>query len=103
MAGGYGFNVRQSPDPLRQRPGRVSVILELPKFWRDAVAIEPDPDGRFVEKAKGLGIPAIIADARRSYPRRVNGDDGREHAPPCHLPHAVVRSQGLAPGVSVRN
>jgi Trk K+ transport system NAD-binding subunit len=48
--------------------GRVGyrVILELLKFARDVVAIEPDPEGRFVEKAKGLGIPVIIADARRS-------------------------------------
>jgi Trk K+ transport system NAD-binding subunit len=48
--------------------GRVGyrVILELLKFGRDVVAIEPDPDGRFVEKAKGLRIPVIIADAQRS-------------------------------------
>jgi Trk K+ transport system NAD-binding subunit len=48
--------------------GRVGyrVILELLKFGQDVVAIEPDLDGRFVEKAKGLGIPVIIADARRS-------------------------------------
>jgi voltage-gated potassium channel len=42
------------------------VILELLKFGREVVAIESDPEGRFVEKAKGLGIPVIIADARRS-------------------------------------
>jgi Trk K+ transport system NAD-binding subunit len=48
--------------------GRVGyrVILELLKFGREVVAIEPDPEGRFVEKAKSLGIPVIIADARRS-------------------------------------
>jgi len=48
--------------------GRVGyrVILELLKYGRDVVALESDPDGRFVEKAKGLGIPVIIADARRS-------------------------------------
>jgi Trk K+ transport system NAD-binding subunit len=48
--------------------GRVGyrVVLELLKFGRDVVAIEPDPEGRFVEKAKGLGIPVIVADARRS-------------------------------------
>ena len=48
--------------------GRVGyrVILELLRYGRDVVAIEPDPEGRFVEKAKGLGIPVIIADARRS-------------------------------------
>jgi voltage-gated potassium channel len=42
------------------------VILELLKFGREVVAIEANPDGRFVEKAKGLGIPVLIADARRS-------------------------------------
>jgi voltage-gated potassium channel len=48
--------------------GRVGyrVILELLKYGRDVVAIEQNPDGRFVEKARGLGIPVIIADARRS-------------------------------------
>jgi len=48
--------------------GRVGyrVIVELLKYGRDVVAIEQNPDGRFVEKAKGLGIPVIIADARRS-------------------------------------
>jgi Trk K+ transport system NAD-binding subunit len=48
--------------------GRVGyrVILELRRYGQDVVAIEPDPEGRFVEKAKGLGIPVIIADARRS-------------------------------------
>jgi Trk K+ transport system NAD-binding subunit len=42
------------------------VILELLKFDREIVAIESDPQGRFVEKVQGLGIPVIIADARRS-------------------------------------
>lgn len=48
--------------------GRVGyrVILELLKYGRDVVSIECDSAGRFVEKAKGLGIPVIIADARRS-------------------------------------
>ena len=42
-----------------------SVALELMKFNRDVVAIENDPDGRFLEKTKALGIPVIIADPRR--------------------------------------
>jgi voltage-gated potassium channel len=42
------------------------VILELLKFGRQVVAIELAAEGRFVEKAKTLGIPVIIADARRS-------------------------------------
>jgi Trk K+ transport system NAD-binding subunit len=48
--------------------GRVGyrVILELLKYGRDVVGIECDSAGRFVEKAKALGIPVIIADARRS-------------------------------------
>ena len=48
--------------------GRIGyrVILELLRHGRDVVAIESNPQGRFVEKAKGLGIPVIIADARRS-------------------------------------
>ena len=48
--------------------GRVGyrVIVELLKFGREVVAIEPELDGRFVDKAKGLGVPVIAADARRS-------------------------------------
>lgn len=42
------------------------VALELLKFDREIVAIESNPEGRFVEKVKALGIPLIIADARRS-------------------------------------
>jgi len=42
------------------------VILELLKFGREVVAIEANPEGRFVEKVKALGVPIIVADARRS-------------------------------------
>ncbi len=42
------------------------VALELQKFERDIVAIDLKEDSRFIEKAKSLGIPVIIADARRS-------------------------------------
>jgi voltage-gated potassium channel Kch len=37
------------------------VILELLSFKRDVIAIELNPDGRFVEKVKELGVPMIIA------------------------------------------
>jgi Trk K+ transport system NAD-binding subunit len=42
------------------------VILELLKYGRDIVAVEPNPDCHFIEKTKALGIPVIIEDARRS-------------------------------------
>lgn len=42
------------------------VIQELRKFNREVVVIEINPEGRFVEKTRQLGIVVIIADARRS-------------------------------------
>lgn len=42
------------------------VALELLKFGREIVAIEANEQGRFIEKIQALGIPLIIADARRS-------------------------------------
>jgi len=42
------------------------VALELLKFGREVVAIDSNHEGRFVEKAKELDIPVIIADARRT-------------------------------------
>jgi voltage-gated potassium channel len=42
------------------------VILQLLEFGRDVVGIEANPEGRFVEKARALGIPLLIANARRS-------------------------------------
>lgn len=42
------------------------VALELQKFDRDIVAIELNENSRFIEKAKSIGIPVIIANARRS-------------------------------------
>ena len=41
------------------------VALELLKMGRDVVGIEQNSDGRFVEQAEALGIPVLIADARR--------------------------------------
>lgn len=43
------------------------VTLELQKFGREVVAIESNPQGRFVEKAKTLNIPVIVGDARRTH------------------------------------
>ncbi len=40
--------------------------LELLKFGREIVAIDNDPQGRFIDKIQALGIPVIIANARRS-------------------------------------
>lgn len=42
------------------------VIVELIKLGRDVAVIEKNPDGRFNEKIQALGIPLIIADARRT-------------------------------------
>lgn len=42
------------------------VAVELLKFGRDIVALEADPQCRFIEKAKSQGIPVLIADARRT-------------------------------------
>lgn len=41
------------------------VAVELLKFDREVVAIESNPECRFIEKVQALGIPVIIADARR--------------------------------------
>lgn len=40
--------------------------LELLRFKREVVAVESNESGRFVELAKALGIPVIIADARQA-------------------------------------
>ena len=42
------------------------VILELLNYEQDVVAIELNENGRFVEKIRNLGVPLLIADARRS-------------------------------------
>lgn len=41
------------------------VVEELLKMGRDVVGLEQNPQGRFIERAQALGIPVIIADARR--------------------------------------
>jgi voltage-gated potassium channel len=42
------------------------VTLQLLEFGREVVGIESVPQGRFCEKARALGIPLIIGNARRS-------------------------------------
>ncbi len=42
------------------------IILELLNFGLEVVAVESNPDGRFVEKAKEMHIPVIVDDASRS-------------------------------------
>ena len=42
------------------------VTLQLLKFGREVVGIEINPEGRFVEKTRALGIPLLITNARRS-------------------------------------
>jgi len=41
------------------------VALELLRFDREVIAVEANPECRFIEKAQALGIPVIIADARQ--------------------------------------
>jgi voltage-gated potassium channel len=42
------------------------VTEELLRFGRDVIAIESNPQGRFVEKARDMDVTLLIADARRS-------------------------------------
>jgi voltage-gated potassium channel len=42
------------------------IVQELAKLGREVVAIESDPEARFVDKAMDEGIPVILADARRT-------------------------------------
>ncbi len=59
------------------------VILELQKFGREVVAIEINPEGRFVEKVNRLGVPLIIANARRSENIRKAGVERAQAIIPC--------------------
>jgi Trk K+ transport system NAD-binding subunit len=59
------------------------VALELLKLDREVVAIELDPQGRFIEKAKALSIPVIIADARRTENLFKAGIERAEAVIPC--------------------
>lgn len=42
------------------------VTQELIKFGKDVIAIEQNPNSRFVDRAKDMGVPLLIADARRT-------------------------------------
>jgi voltage-gated potassium channel len=59
------------------------VALELIKLNRDVVAIEANPEGRFLEKTRALGIPVILADARRSENLLKAGVDRADAVIPC--------------------
>ena len=59
------------------------VALELMKLNRDVVAIEANPEGRFLEKTRALGIPVILADARRSENLLKAGVDRADAVIPC--------------------
>jgi voltage-gated potassium channel len=59
------------------------VILELLRFEREVVAVEANADGRFVDKAKALGVPVIIADARRSTNLLKAGVERADAIIPC--------------------
>ena len=59
------------------------VALELIKLNRDVVAIEANPEGRFLEKTRALGIPVILADARRSENLFKAGVDRADAVIPC--------------------
>ncbi len=59
------------------------VALELMKFNREVVAIEANPEGRFLEKTKALGIPVIVADARRSENLIKAGIEKADAVIPC--------------------
>jgi voltage-gated potassium channel len=59
------------------------VALELLKFGREVVGIELASEGRFVEKARELDIPVIIADARRSENLTKAGVERADAIIPC--------------------
>ena len=59
------------------------VSAELLKFGREVVGIELNPAGRFVEKVQELGIPLIIADARRAENLLKVGIERADAVVPC--------------------
>jgi len=65
--------------------GRVGyrVTLELLKFGRDVVVVEPDEDNRFIEKARGRGVPVILGDARRTTNLLKAGVERADAIIPC--------------------
>jgi Trk K+ transport system NAD-binding subunit len=65
--------------------GRVGyrVIIELLQFGREVVAIELEANTRFVEKIIEMGVPVIIADARRSENLVKAGVERADAIVPC--------------------
>lgn len=59
------------------------VILELQKFDREVVALEIDPEARFVEKVQQLDTPLILADARRPENLKKAGVAAADAIIPC--------------------
>ena len=59
------------------------VALELLKLGREVVAVDSNPDGRFIEKALALDIPVIIADARRAETLVKAGVEQADAVIPC--------------------
>jgi Trk K+ transport system NAD-binding subunit len=59
------------------------VILELLKFEKEIIAIEENPEGRFVEKIQELELPILLADARRSETLIKAGVDKADAIIPC--------------------
>lgn len=59
------------------------VAVELLKLDREVVAIELDPNCRFLEKAQALGIPVLIADARRPETLLKAGVEKADVVVPC--------------------
>jgi Trk K+ transport system NAD-binding subunit len=57
--------------------------LELLKFEREVVAIEHNPEGRFINKAKALDVPVIIANARRTEHLLQAGVERADAIIPC--------------------
>jgi len=59
------------------------VTLELLKYGREVVAIENNPESRFVEKIKDKGVSVIIGNARRSTNLLKAGIDRADAVVPC--------------------
>ncbi len=59
------------------------VILELSKFDREVVAIEVDPECRFIDRVTQLDVPVIIADARRMEKLEKAGVQKADAIVPC--------------------
>ncbi|MFM8322852.1 MAG: potassium channel family protein [Chloroflexota bacterium] len=59
------------------------VALELLKLGREVIAVDQNGEGRFVAKALELGIPVILADARRQETLLKAGIERADAVIPC--------------------